>query len=282
MATLLASCSFCPLGGAGEDLPQRPELLSRMSRVAQLYRDQALRFTCDETIVYYPVGGSRKVNKFAYVYSATAEGVLQDYRAPRRGGDRPGESLEPVGVPEYVTRAYSWIFIFEARLQSGYAFEIRRREEVRGRPAIRVWFEPIPPVIHDANDWHGTVWIDDESGQVLRAEGLKHEDFVARERFLADLNEPLSTGVVDARPGLYSFSEVRTDFAKEQHGMRFPSKVVVTGHRYRIKVGAYKKKARKLPAHKVVQTYKHYRFFGVRTREQIQRLVDLDETGAPE
>ena len=279
VVTLCVACgNSSVVGAAGDDLPQLEVLLTRLSRVAQLYRDNALRFACEEKVVYY-TDSRRKTDRFAYIYSVGPDGALLDYRASRRGGQALEESLEPVGVPEYVIRAYSWMFLFATTVQPGYTFEILGREKMLGMQAIRLRLEPIRPVVKGVNDWHASVWIDGQTHQLLRAEGMTHEDHEVHKRLMAYLKEPLPEELRDPGPKRYSFSRVRTEFGKEEHGMRFPSKVVVTRDTYRVKPGIYWKKVKRFRDHKVVQTYKNYKFFSVRTREEILRLVNPDDPG---
>ena len=55
--------------------------------------------------------------------------------------------------------------------------------------------------------------------------------------------------------------------------MRFPGRVVIerTTHSVRDKAG--KGSVRKTVVYRVIQLYTNYQFFGVRTTEQIQRIV---------
>ncbi len=260
---LLAGASSVP-SASRADVELRG-LLHRLDRVAALYRDEALRFTCDETISFYGRSGGRSlVRKYSYVFVHDDEGRLRDHRLPRSA--KKGEPAQPVDMrrsdlPSWVLRAYSSILLFEATEQKRYRYEIVGREKALGRPAIRVALEP--RVTTDASDsWRGTVWIDAESYQMLRFE-RQMEQWERR-------------GRVEAPPDRVEIQSVSTEFGVQRNGMRFPSLTTVSAMSLSPS-GLARMGVREIRVFTVTQKYKRYRFYNVRTTEQINRAVWADD-----
>lgn len=266
---LLAGASSVP--SVSRDDAELPGLLRKLERVAALYRDEALRFTCDETISLYGSRGPRSlVRKYSYIFVHDDEGLLRDYRLPRSA--KKGEPAQAVdmtrsGLPSWVLRAYSSILLFEATEQERYRYEIVGRETALGRPAIRVALEPRPT--NDASDrWHGTVWIDAESYQLLRFEGLEGDHHARRLSFERQMEQWERRGRVDAPPDPVEIQSVATEFGVQRNGMRFPSRTTITA----MSLGR-----REIRVFTVKQVYKRYRFYNVQTTEKINRAVWVDE-----
>jgi hypothetical protein len=217
-----------PTARPAEKPPELELVLARLARVADLYRGQALSFTCDESI-YVSGKGRSAQHRFRYIY-VVADGKLDERREPV-GNSAPGRSLED--LPELLKRPYSWLFVFEPKSRPLYRFVLEEREaSVLGAPALAVRFEAVPPLVRGGNEWDGTVFVDPRTFQPLRV--------VARLAW-----EPRG------------FRVYTTDFDVVENGMRFPSQV-----RLQTWYGQLLK-----------QTYKDYRFFGVRAREEIERYV---------
>ena len=274
---LLAGASSVP--SVSRDDAELPGLLHRLDRVAALYRDEALRFTCDETISFYGRSGVRSlVRKYSYVFVHDDEGRLRDHRLPRSA--KKGEPAQAVdmrrsGLPSWVLRAYSSILLFEATEQERYRYEIVGRETALERPAIRVALEP--RVTTDASDsWRGTVWIDAESYQMLRFEGLQGENHARRLRFQRQVEKWERRDRVDAPPDRVEIQSVSTEFGVQRNGMRFPSRTTVTAMSLSPS-GLARMGLREIRVFTVTQKYKRYRFYNVRTTEQINRAVWADD-----
>ncbi len=246
-----------------------PEILGRLERVAALYRDQALRFTCDEGVHLIRADKSGFARRYRYVYVRGEDGRLEDYRTLRKGD---GERIDMTrsDLPAYVLRAYSSVLLFERDQQSLYRYELLERDEVRKRPALRIAFEPRAQEPSDPNLWHGSVWIDADTYQLLRFEGMEHGDVARQRRFehAADTWHP----EVGKAPEPVTVARVTTEFGIEKNGMRFPSKVTTVSLYLSSRRGSTESR----PRYQVVQRYKAYRFYGVRTSEQIEQIVFAD------
>jgi hypothetical protein len=250
-----------------------------MARVAGLYRDQALKFTCDETI-YYTGALGPSVHKFKYIYRySEEEAKLLDYRTPRGRAERKSDAaqeraaLENYGIPVYLLRAYSWVFVFSESVQSSYDFSIEGEEVVLGLPAVRLSFEAQPPFREGVNDWYGTAWIDRSTHQLLRIEALRAEER-EQELLLAKSIEVEAAQSSSSYRGTYTFSRYTTEFDVEENGMRFPGRVVIERSSHTVRGGRGKGGVTEQMLFRVTQSYKKYRFFGVRTAEQIHSIVE--------
>lgn len=260
-------------------------VLERLDRIAALYRDNALRFTCDETLTHF-TGGGRRQYRFHYIFVYDDDDKLADYRL-RRGTARPGKSTkklakaaQPVsleryrrrsGMPPPVMRAYTWVNLFERSRWPHYEYRILGHGEVLGRPAIAIGLDPVRPHRPGVNDWVGTVWVDRDSYQLLRVEALKPTESVKKQRFEQFLERP-----PESKRRLRSthvFSEIHTEYGVEMNGMRFPSEVVTRGVRYEAWAHEGDSGYREFPVFRLEQAYDNYQFFGVRTAEEIERLV---------
>ena len=212
--------------------------------------------------------------EYIYVYNDRRE--LIDYRT-ERGARRPGKDPKPVDLrrsdlPVFVSRAYSWVFTFERGKQALHRFTMLDDATVLGRPAHAIRFEPIPPYEDDINDWFGTAWIDRESLQFLRVEAMKANQLAEKQRFEQHLAAPRPQETID-RTINYSFSEISADFTVEQNGMRFPGLVLIKRSKWEIKEASWYKYHRELAGYTVTQEYDDYRFFGVRTLEEIRAIT---------
>jgi len=253
------------------------ELLVELAEEADWHRDTALRFACDETIVENK-WGRRRTLEFEYIYAYNKAGLLRDYRLTRRGSKkvRKGKTV-PVPVdlasthlPAFVLRAYSSIFIFDRNHQHLYDFEILGEEETLGRRAVKVRFEAVPPYVEDLNDWFGAAWVDLETHQLLRVRALRAEDHATKLMFDKGIVQETMPG--PHRP--HSFDQMEVEFAVEQEGIRFPSRVTLERTGFETSTAAPHLRTSAHEQFRIVQSYDNYRIFGVRTAESIDRVVE--------
>src|SRR5262249_48132830 len=122
-ATVLAVVLRLSIGSTPAAPPPRSfeATLERLARVAELYRDTALGFACDETIV--TTGGATRRVEFAYIF-VSEKGKLHDYRTWRSAttARTRGQEVDPrdYGVPRYLASAYLWAFVFRGDRQPHY------------------------------------------------------------------------------------------------------------------------------------------------------------------
>ena len=255
-----------------------PGILARMANVAELYMDSALRFTCNETILFAG-SGNPVMHRFKYLYRFSKESDrLEDFRVPlssKSNADLETNrvSLDNYGLPTFLVRAYSWVFVFENDNQALYRYRFEGEEEEQYRPAYRVSFESIPPYIADLNDWTGTAWIDRETYQLLRVEAHRIEDMEQKRQVQRALAEPCDPAKSSYR-GTFAYSTYVTEFDVEQNGMRFPGRSLIDRSNYVVTGCPQKARAKEVRLYHVSQTYKKYRFFGVRTWEEIAERIE--------
>ena len=299
-ATVLApSLPATTIPGIQAQEPQAglEETLQQLANLSQLYRDTALRFTADETIVdiryakernqwgiiWWP-RPMRETYKFRYFYifaiptDGSSVERLDDYRnvldEKPADGNLQEVDLRELDLPAYITRAYSWVFLFQESLQKRFRYEFVGQQKALGRKAAMISFEPLPPFEKGLNEWFGKAWVDLETAQLLKVESIhqRHQATMGR------LEESENT---DELPSDTLVVHLLTEFGEEKNGMRFPSKVNIVGTEYwtpePTRTVAQLELNNPLWAtasivFRVNQTYKNYRFFSVRTEEEIRRI----------
>lgn len=247
-------------------------LLEALAAQAAVYRDSALRFTCDETVVEHDRRKSRML-EFEYTYAYDDKGVLRDQRMTHRAAERvrQGKGLpEPVdpastGLRAFVLRAYSAIFIFAREHRHLYEFEVLGEEQTLGRSAVKVGIRAVPPYIDGLNDWFGAAWVDLESGQLLRFRGFEAEDRAAKELF----DKSIVQQGTPVRQRSRSFDEIDVEFGVESGPIRFPSRVVLERTEFEVSRKAGYLRTPAVKDLRVVQSYDNYRIFGVHATESI-------------
>ncbi len=313
--------------------PDLEVLLDVMGRVAGLYRDYALSFTCLERITDTRYGiqdrvARRTTHRFDYFYvfevatapdpaptdDATvaagekvdppggAVGHLQDYRTvrgPQEDGSAQRVELGDVGLPAYLERAYSWVFVFQPGLREHFDFALEGRDKIDGQAALVVRFDPRPPYRPGLNDWFGRAWIDADRYQLLRVEAVQSQEALT----MVQSGSPIATGTdedaatrsvraaeigvlgepppSEGRPEdgqLFAWAQV--DFGQDTNGMRFPSRATLIGTAVRLEEmndESYRDAVAEILRHgiarqrlfRVQHQYSDYRFFSVRTATEI-------------
>ena len=156
------------------------EILDELDRVALFYENNALRFTCNETVTHF-ANGRRNVYRYRYIYRYDEEGKLADYREPRGSKERRSP------IRAVLDRAYNWVQVFRADKRHRFNYDLAEPTAVSGRTAIGVTFAPVPPFVRGVNDMIGTAWIDAETYQLLRVEALEGTEWQEQQRFVKSL-----------------------------------------------------------------------------------------------
>jgi hypothetical protein len=257
--------------------PEVGPVLGRLAGLALLYSDTALRFSCRETIKDSPGG----THRFEYIYVYGQDGRFSDYRT--RAGSRSGKevSLADAHLHRWLGQAYSWAFLFGRKRWDHFHYELQGDDAALDRPAVRLRFEPVGSIEKDVNDWNGTAWIDRETSQILRVEAFTPDDFDRRTRFEALLANDLEPGA-GAGTRTFFIESVGTAFAVMKNGMRFPSEVKIERSRFTVP-GRGGRPFDTMLVFRVLQTYTDYRFFSVRTADEIRSILSRAsaEAGRP-
>jgi hypothetical protein len=237
-----------------------PALLGRMDRAASLYRQAALNFSCRETI--HKDGGSNLL--YDYLYVVGQDGTLRDYRT--RVGDAQAVEVRPESIPvkHAMLRPYSWVFLFGRDRWPRLRYRLLDPGEAPGREAVRVGFEPVPPILPELNDWTGTAWVEPATGRILRVEARK-----ARDLETLGLFEAAMAPGEQPPGGQHRFPVlcVTTEFGVEKNRMLLPTRATVEIEEHRIPGRGGEPSSTKV-VYRLLQTYANYRFFGVRAEEK--------------
>ena len=115
-------------------------------------------------------------------------------------------------------------------------------------------------------DWYGTVLIDPDTFQILRAEGYQHKNF-EEQHLMQEMLE--AEDDIPRKDADRTFVELRTrtEFNYAAHGIRLPTKVETRVFHHVVIQPASKKYTKKHLAFEITQRYKHYEFYGVKVAE---------------
>jgi hypothetical protein len=137
---------------------------------------------------------------------------------------------------------------------------------------VKIAFEPVQPLADREIYWYGTAWVDVDSHQVLRFEGVKAEDHLAKQRFEAVLEEDVQGG--RSLPLSIWIERVTTEFDVEARGLRFPSEVIIEGWRLVSRTATGATGYRESLFYTVRQRYSGYRFYDVSAEIIDEGLLD--------
>ena len=257
--------------------PKTGLTLTRLARVAELYRDTALSFSCEEQIEYK--GKTTGRIQFAYLFIHDDKGKFRDYRTWRSGttAAERGTEVDPANyhVPRFLQSAYLWAFIFRADRQPHHAFFNLGEDTVLGRPALKIGFQPKGSILKGWNDWAGIASIDRETTQILKVEAWSPEHWNRKVKLDADLAAaPKHDTLWESEP--YDIESIVTEYTVVKNGMRFPGKVTIVRSVSTVLGGEREWPLRERETVRVTQEYSNYEFFSVRTSEQIRKFVAGD------
>lgn len=255
--------------------PDLASTLVRLSRVAELYRDTALGFACEEKIVY---SGERSGHiQFAYLFIRDESGRLRDFRTWKTGTTvaERGQEVHPSDyhVPLFLESAYLWAFVFRSDRQPLFRFTRLDDDNVLGRAAVKIGFEPRGPIRKGLNDWAGVAWIDGTTTQILKVEAYTPADWNNKRKREAELASAAARA-----PGwegdTYVIERIVTEFGVEKNGLRLPSHVEITRSRSMVLGGEGNDRLRERVLQRIDQSYARFQFYSARTGEEINRFVD--------
>lgn len=255
-------------------VPSSGPTLTRLARVAELYRDTALGFACLETIEYRGKRTGRI--KFSYLFIHDEDGRFRDYRTWRAGttANARGTEVNPTDyhVPRFLESAYLWAFVFRSDRQALHAFHDLGDGVALDRPATKLGFQPKGTVQKGLNDWVGIAWIDRETSQILKVEAWTPEDWNRRVERDAAMTDARGHDLGwESDP--YDIESIVTEYSVVKNGMRFPGRVTIVRSVSTVLGGERDFPLRERELLRVTQKYSDYEFFSVRTREEIQRIV---------
>ncbi|HZI95340.1 MAG TPA: hypothetical protein VFE84_13930 [Patescibacteria group bacterium] len=243
-------------------------ILQRLARTAVRYREFALKFTCREKMSWSPYE-KRGSAEFGYVFEFNEGFGFSDFRtlsnASSRGKAPPEAFPDRMGVPAYLGSPYLWIFTFREERQRRHKYVILGNEQVDGRQAVMIHFEPRPPIDAGVNDWFGTAWVDQETALLLKVEAYTPDNWAE----LSKLKEHLARDTEQG--GFHDVQRITTIFSVEKNGMRFPGKVELRNERHRLIRRAGQWSTWTSVRLQVDQEYTGYAFYGVETNQKVIR-----------
>jgi hypothetical protein len=270
-----------------DDAPDLAVTLRRLARVAELYRDTALKFSCSE---YFRVeksedfGADLRLLKrkprgeptFFLTHFYDDDGKLNVHRATptsvrraRKDAVMPETQSLTADHPG-IERPLFWIFLFEAGKDEVIEYDLLGRDEVFERPALKIGFKPKGRWIHDINDWVGTAWIDEETLQLLKVQGQHRSHIEARER-LDRLRSEVPSFLYGEEHTI-PITHTETLFEHEKNGMRFPSQVITRTNT----VTLSNKNEIEHSLWLSQQFIKNCKFYNVRTSDTIRQAIFSD------
>jgi len=276
---LLALCGTLAAAPAPEEQPPAPgaarqepvwglpsELLEKLARVADLYRDYALRLTSIETVrvaTYGASGEAEKETSRRYAYLLYREAGGSSLRELRHKV-RPDGTItnEEVRDEEPFPPAYAWVELFGRSHQPFFAYR-DRGERFEGYDWVReIEFRGALPFTDgkDIREWEGTVLVDGFTGVPieLRAEPSGQAE---RLRLLFD-RWSRSFRLLGARLGPRPLGyRCRILFLERRDGLRFPTEL-------RYDVFRAVSAVETVPTRASIRRYDQYRFFRVEEKEE--------------
>jgi len=246
------------------------ELQPLWAAAAKRYDNYALRFLCTEThrnIDYSRSAGearSEKETPYGYLLELDRKNVRYDVvrQTLDKDGNPTGEKKIDLNCPE----PYIWSFLFLPTIGSNMRFHYLGREVQNYRLTHVVSFEGAGAHAegHDIREWSGTVWLEENTGNLVRIEA---RPCFQKERMLAVWQEfNQSFGIIGiktkARPRGYILAQV---FDYERDGLLFPTRLDLAEF---VWVGLNEEALDK----RLVLTYNDYRFFKSEAQETIPPL----------
>ena len=245
--------------------------LTRLARVAELYRDNALGFACEEDIAYS--GTESGHVRFAYLFIRDEHGKLRDFRTWKSG--TKGDEVDPrdYRVPRFLESAFLWAFVFRSDRQPLYRFELQDGDTVGDRRVVVIRFVPRAPIRKGVNDWAGYARVDGQTSQILSVEAYTPEDW---NRMLVRDADAATAGRRDPHEdsATYDVERIVTEFGFDKNGMRFPSHVEIVKTRSKVVPGVAEDAVKTTTLRRVTQVYSKFEFFSVRSSDEITRFVN--------
>jgi hypothetical protein len=124
------------------------------------------------------------------------------------------------------------------------------------------------------NDWLGWFWIDTETSQILKVVAYQAESASDWVQLQSDLVRARYEADVFHRG--YILEKVTVEFGVERNGMRFPSRVDIVLERYDLWGGRPEGNRRPKELARTVQNFTDYRFFEIKTAEEIGKHIAGD------
>ncbi len=258
-------------GGRGAQLE---DLLPRLAERAAIYKETALRFACVEEVTLTEFGKEETVKKqdsvvHDYLLENTRRGGLQPYRAILSRNDK--ETNRHQVKPEYGTpEPYAWQLMFVESGQGRFQFDLIDQEFVNPHDTWVIDFFALASYVtgERIEEWEGTVWVDQDTLDILRVKARPSKEQDTLEARLAEHRQAFRVlGMSTKKKPRARSLTVEFDLQREE--LRFPSRSLYAIHLVD-EVDVRRAKS------SVVQRFRDYVFFDV---ESLDKFKAMQEPG---
>lgn len=257
-------------GGRGAQLE---DLLPRLARRAAIYKETALRFACVEEVTRTEFNKEETVKKeesvvHDYLLENTRRSGLRPYRAILSRNDK--ETNRHQVKPDYETpEPYAWQLLFVESGQGRFQFELIDQEFVNPHDTWVIDFIALASYAtgNRIEEWDGTVWVDQDTLDILRVKARPSKEAETLEARLAEYRQAFRVLGMSTKKKPRSRS-LTVEFNLQREELRFPSRSLYAVHLVdEVDV--------RRPESGVVQRFRDYVFFDV---ESLDKFKAMQET----
>lgn len=256
-------------GGRGAQLE---DLLPRLARRAAIYKETALRFACVEEVTLTEFGKEEAVKKqdtevHDYLLENTRRGGLQPYRAILSRNDKKTNRHQV--KPEYGTpEPYSWQLMFVESGQGRFQFDLIDQEFVNPHDTWVIDFIALASYVtgERIEEWEGTVWVDQDTLDILRVKAQPSKERDTLEARLAEYRQAFRVLGMSTKKKPRSRS-LTVEFDLQREELRFPSRSLYAVHLVD-EMDVRRAKS------SVVQRFRDYVFFDVESLDEFKAMQE--------
>jgi hypothetical protein len=256
-------------GGRGAQLE---DLLPRLARRAAIYKETALRFACVEEVTLSEFGKEESVKKensvvHDYLLETTPRSGLQPYRAilSRNGKETNRHQVKPeYGTPE----PYAWQLLFVESGQGRFLFELMDKEFLNPNDTWVIDFIALASYAtgERIEEWEGTVWVDQDTLDILRVRARPSKEVDTLEAQLAEHRQAFRILGMSTKKKPRTRS-LTVEFNLQREELRFPSRSLYSIHLVD-EVDVRRSES------SVVQRFRDYVFFDVESLDKFKAMQE--------
>lgn len=256
-------------GGRGAQLE---ELLPRLAKRAAIYKETALRFACVEEVTLTEFNRAETIKKedsvvHDYLLENTRDGGLQPYRAilSRNNKEVSRHQVKPdYGTPE----PYAWQLLFVESGQGRFLFDLIDQEFVNPHDTWVIDFSSLASYVAGKRieEWEGTVWVDQDTLDILRVEARPSKELDTLEARLAEHRQAFRVLGMSTKKKPRTRS-LTVEFNLQREELRFPSRSLYAIH-------LVDEVDLRRAASSVVQRFRDYVFFDVESLDEFKAMQE--------
>jgi len=256
-------------GGRGAQLEK---LLPRLAGRAAVYKETALRFACVEDVTLTEFGKQESIKKedsvvHDYLLENTRRNGLQPYRAilSRNNKKVSRHQVKPeYGTPE----PYAWQLLFVESGQGRFQFDLVDQEFVNPHDTWVIHFIALASYVtgERIEEWEGTVWVDQDTLDILRVEAQPAKEQDTLEARLAEHRQAFRVLGLSTKKKPRARS-LKVEFNLQREELRFPSRSLYSVH-------LVDELDVRRAASSVVQRFRDYVFFDVESLDKFKAMQE--------